>query len=291
MKPRMLVLVPMLLLSSIARRGMSANTILDSSAPGFWNDRAIVIGKYSFESHDYAIEIATVVVTGRPIAVNRKIINPTGALIPPEQPIDFTHRGPIKIEGWAIFCLIHSNDDRWNIEENGVPCLPHGEPLVGLKSANDPRLPEILGKVRASYLRSVSSVTPATQPADSSVPDTLSGVSIRSPNGWHLFIEPDGSGRVSHDKEAEFLEFPAKTFDFNVMLAQSIQQPGKVASDPTEKYEVALVKSRIAYHRKLQDGLFFSNLFEKAHLASLPSSRPSIEELWSQHPPSTRPGE
>jgi hypothetical protein len=139
-----------MLLSSVRCTG--AVLSLDATSKGFWNNHAVIFAQVT-EMHQadgittIQLQIIAVELTTLPIAAEGFIAK--GALNAPESA---AHADVTK--GSFVLCCVGYSSDGWELERNGISCMPKGSSVVVVKSPNDPELYGVLHDIRAAYLSS-----------------------------------------------------------------------------------------------------------------------------------------
>ncbi len=275
--------IGILIFSQFPVQGQSIHKIFnDAGAPGYWNDRAVVIGQY-FIKEDLSIQISTVVLSEWPIVTDKRLlVAGMGNMVFPVG-MNMQHLDG----GWAIFCLVHSPDNHWSVDGDDPSCMLGSAFL--LSSRDDPRLALILTRIKAAFLDSIS--TSAAR-SSSHAPSEPAHLLFKTPNGWTLRVELDGSGAAGNENNSSLFRFPANTFNFSILL-DLLSQSGKIDVDPKHNCDGIYIREgvlgRYPYPCALKDSASILSLFNAAYKARLPSTCPTLEELWCNSPPSTRP--
>jgi RNA polymerase sigma factor (sigma-70 family) len=118
-------------------------------------------------------------------------------------------------------------------------------------------------------------------------PSEYIGLSVSTPSGWNLRINPDGSGSYGYGSGfADSVTLPAGTFDF-ASIAEELKPRTKREGNVRTAYTVALhrrgVPVTVAVYTT--DAEYVAGLFAAARAKSTRSPGGRVQALWSLRPP------
>jgi hypothetical protein len=146
---------------SFARVCAAEVRIVDGAEPGFWNNRAVVIGTISDLDTDkgetaFRLDVACVILTEIPLNAQNKMAVKGAFFVESAIDADVSN-------GSLVMLCVNRAGDGWEIENNGISynhsfLMPKGSSALVLKSFDDPQVAIICDNIRKAYLASTCAV-------------------------------------------------------------------------------------------------------------------------------------
>jgi RNA polymerase sigma-70 factor (ECF subfamily) len=127
----------------------------------------------------------------------------------------------------------------------------------------------------------------AAKPVEKGKPSEYSSLSVMTPKGWNLRINPDGSGSYGYGSGfADTVALPAGTFDF-ADIAEELKKRTQPKGTTRTAYTVALHRPgvRVTVAVYTTDAEYVAGLFAAARARETRSPGGRIQRVWSQSPP------